>query len=209
MFRDRRDAGRQLTDQFRELAAARPVVLGFPRGGVPVAAEVARALEARLDVLVVHKLGCPGRPELGIGAIGEGGIQVLNEDLVARARLSARDLEQVATRELTELERRVQRYRGGRRPVAVGARSDRGRRRASPPSPPLEPRSRWCAAGVPDVSSWRCPWRRTTPSRGWPRSLTRSCVCRGDRRQPDPDPVRTSDGLRVGVKPMIRPTSRR
>ena len=123
MFCDRRDAGRQLADKLRELAGARPVVLGLPRGGVPVAAEVARALGAELDVLVVRKLGCPGHPELGVGAIGEDGVRVLNEDLIARVGLTATALERVATRELTELERRVQRYRGGRRPVPVTGRT--------------------------------------------------------------------------------------
>lgn len=123
MFCDRRDAGRQLADKLRELAATRPVVLGLPRGGVSVAAEVARALEAQLDVLVVRKLGCPGQPELGVGAIGEDGIRVLNEDLITRAGMTATDLERVATRELIELERRVQRYRGGRRRVPVAGRT--------------------------------------------------------------------------------------
>ena len=83
-FRDRVDAGRRLAERLAAYRGGRTVVVALPRGGVPVAAEVARALDAPLDVLVVRKLGCPWQPELGMGAIAEGDITVLNEELIAR-----------------------------------------------------------------------------------------------------------------------------
>ena len=119
MFRDRRHAGVLLGERLRGLGLARPVVLGLPRGGVVVAAEVARALEAPLDVLVVRKLGAPGNPELGIGAIAEGGIAVRNEDLIARLGVRRSDLEAVTRRETAELERRTAAYRRGRPPRSL------------------------------------------------------------------------------------------
>jgi putative phosphoribosyl transferase len=122
-FRDRRDAGRRLAKRLRDLQDDQPVVLGLPRGGIPVAYEIARALAAPLDVLVVRKLGCPWQPELGVGAIGEGGIRVLNEDLVARLRIRDDDLAAVTERETDELERRVHRYRDGRQPVPIEGRT--------------------------------------------------------------------------------------
>jgi len=116
MFRDRRHAGGLLGERVRSLEPAHPVVLGLPRGGVVVAAGVAGALGAPLDVLVVRKLGAPGNPELGIGAIAEGGITVHNEGLIARLGVSGADLQAVASREAAELERRTRAYRRGRPP---------------------------------------------------------------------------------------------
>ncbi|NJD28573.1 MAG: phosphoribosyltransferase [Chloroflexi bacterium] len=113
MFRDRRDAGRQLAELLVPYAASNPVVLGLPRGGVVVAAEVAARLEAPLDILVVRKLGSPWQPELGLGAIAEGGVRVLNEGLVADEGLSPAQLDRVTQRERAELERRVALYRRG------------------------------------------------------------------------------------------------
>lgn len=121
-FADRRDAGRQLAERLARLQAETPVVVGLPRGGVPVAAEVAARLQAPLDVLVVRKLGCPWQPELGMGAIGEGGATVLNHDLIARLGVTAAELDAVAAREQAELERRVRAYRGTRTGVPVAGR---------------------------------------------------------------------------------------
>ena len=90
------------------------MVLGLPRGGVPVAFEVAQALGAPLDVIVVRKLGVPFQPELAMGAIGEDGVRVENEDIVTSAALGAVDVGAVERRERTELERRARRYRGER-----------------------------------------------------------------------------------------------
>ena len=90
VFRNRRDAGRQLAARLAPLGDDEPVVLGLPRGGVPVAAEVAEALGAPLDVIVVRKLGVPFQPELGMGAVGEDGVRVLNDDVVRLAGVSAR-----------------------------------------------------------------------------------------------------------------------
>jgi putative phosphoribosyl transferase len=113
VFADRADAGRRLAARLQYLQDEPVVVLGLPRGGVPVAAQVARALGAPLDVIVVRKLGVPFQPELGMGAIGEGGTRVINGDVVRVAGVSADDLAAVETQERAELERRAARYRGG------------------------------------------------------------------------------------------------
>jgi putative phosphoribosyl transferase len=112
-FVDRRDAGRRLAEQLRSYARRRDVVvLGLPRGGVPVAYEVALALRAPLDVMVVRKLGVPGQEELAFGAIASGGVQVLNADVVAEAGLTPEQIERIGAEQLVELERRERLYRG-------------------------------------------------------------------------------------------------
>jgi uncharacterized protein (TIGR00369 family) len=111
-FRNRADAGRQLASRLLPLKGQDVVVLGLPRGGVAVAAEVARALEAPLDVILVRKLGVPVQPELGMGAIGEGDARVINADVVRYARVSEADISAVEQRERAELERRIKRFRG-------------------------------------------------------------------------------------------------
>ncbi|MFF2494780.1 phosphoribosyltransferase [Agromyces sp. NPDC058064] len=125
-FANRHDAGAALADRFLaalDETAPPPVVLGLPRGGVPVAAPVAAALGAPLDVLVVRKLGMPGRPELAMGAIGEAGARVLNDEVLALARLSRGELAAIEARERAELEARVARFRGGAAPVALAGRT--------------------------------------------------------------------------------------
>ncbi|HEX9358825.1 MAG TPA: phosphoribosyltransferase, partial [Streptosporangiaceae bacterium] len=119
-FADRRDAGRQLAARLQHLRGQRVVVLGLPRGGVPVAFEIARALGAPLDVIVVRKLGVPFRPELGMGAIGEDGVRVLNQEIIQRGGISAEELAAVEARERAELERRAFRYRRGRPRRSLG-----------------------------------------------------------------------------------------
>jgi putative phosphoribosyl transferase len=123
MFANRSDAGRRLAARLGHLAGESVVVLGLPRGGVPVAWEVARALEAPLDVIVVRKLGVPFQPELGMGAIGEDGVRIVNDEVVRLARVSASELAEVETRERAELDRRAQRFRGGRPRVALAGRT--------------------------------------------------------------------------------------
>jgi putative phosphoribosyl transferase len=118
-FRDRADAGRQLAQRLMPLRERSVIVLGLPRGGVPVAAEVARALNAPLDVLVVRKLGLPGHPELAMGAIGEGGVRVLNDEVVSAARVSEAEIDRVEQAELVELARRVRQFRGDRPRVPI------------------------------------------------------------------------------------------
>ena len=114
MFRDRVDAGDVLAGRLGHYAGRDDVVvLGLPRGGVPVAARVARALGAPLDVFVVRKLGVPGHEELAMGAIASGGVQVVNEQVVDRLRLNEAVLDRVAEAEGRELTRREQRYRQG------------------------------------------------------------------------------------------------
>ena len=115
LFRDRTDAGQQLAAKLA-LYAGRPDVrvLALPRGGVPVAFEVAKALRAPLDVFLVRKLGLPGHEELAIGAIASGGIRALNEDVVRRFRVSDDVIDAVAAEEEKELDRRERLYRGDR-----------------------------------------------------------------------------------------------
>ena len=118
-FLDRVDAGRRLGERLDDLELTDPVVIGLPRGGVVVAAEVARHLSAPLDVVVVRKLGAPGRPELGIGAIGEGGVLALNQELIDLLHVTESELADIQAQETEELARRVVAYRGNRDPVPV------------------------------------------------------------------------------------------
>jgi uncharacterized protein (TIGR00369 family) len=111
-FRNRSDAGRRLAGRLQFLRSEDVVVLGLPRGGVPVAAEVARALGAPLDVILVRKLGVPAQPELGLGAIGESGARVINPEVVQYAHVSEAEIAQVERKERAELQRRAQRFRG-------------------------------------------------------------------------------------------------
>lgn len=115
-FRDRRDAGQQLAAALAPDYVGRDdvLVLALPRGGVPVAVEVARALRAALDVFVVRKLGLPWHEELAMGAIASGGVRVLNLDVIEASGVTEREIEAVAEREQQELERRERLYRGGR-----------------------------------------------------------------------------------------------
>ncbi|MFG2493038.1 phosphoribosyltransferase family protein [Streptomyces caniferus] len=113
LFTDRADAGHRLAESLQHLQGEDPVVLGLPRGGVPVAFEVARALRAPLDVIVVRKLGVPYQRELGFGAIGEGGVRVISDDIVRRGRLDQADLASVEHAEAAELTRQAERFRAG------------------------------------------------------------------------------------------------
>ena len=124
MFTDRIHAGRRLAARLTHLAGdPSVVVVGLPRGGVPVAAEVAHALGAPLDVILVRKLGAPGQPELGMGAIGEDGVRVLNPDVIAAVRATPSDITAVEQRERIELERRADRYRTGSARVPLAGRT--------------------------------------------------------------------------------------
>src|SRR5258707_10958975 len=103
-FRNRREAGELLAAALAVVRNENPVVLALPRGGVPVAAEVARALHAPLDVMIVRKLGVPFQPELAMGAIGEGGARVLNDDVIGVARIAPREIAEVEARERVEVD---------------------------------------------------------------------------------------------------------
>lgn len=124
IFDDRRDAGRQLAARLTASYAGQGqhvIVLGLPRGGVPVAYEVARSLDAPLDVFVVRKLGVPGHEELAMGALASGGVRVLNEEVLSYLGLDERVIEQVARAESAEIERRERLYRDDRpAPVLAG-----------------------------------------------------------------------------------------
>ena len=122
-FLDRLDAGRRLASRLQHLRGEDLVVLGLPRGGVPVAAEVARALRAPLDVIVVRKLGVPVQPELGMGAIGEGGVRIINPEVTALARVSESEIAAVEERERAELLRRARRFRGDRPRTPLAGRT--------------------------------------------------------------------------------------
>ncbi len=124
VFQDRRDAGRVLARALQSLHRhPGAIVLGLPRGGVPVAFEVAAALDLPLDVFVVRKLGAPGQEELAMGAIASGGTVVINSDVVREFAICGDTLERIVNREKLEIERREQEYRGGRTPARIEGRT--------------------------------------------------------------------------------------
>ncbi len=127
MFRDRVDAGRRLAGRLADepllAAGTKRVVVGLPRGGVPVAAEVARLLGVPLDVIVVRKLGVPRQPELAMGAIGEDGAQVLDPEILGASGVGAAEVAAVEARERAVLEARVRRLRGAAPPVPLDGTS--------------------------------------------------------------------------------------
>ncbi len=120
---DRTDAGRHLARSLDRLRGSDVVVLGLPRGGVPVAFEVARALGAPLDVIVVRKLGVPYQPELAMGAIGEGGIRVSNDEVIRRGGITAQEIAAVEKRERADLDQQAGTFRAGRPHVDVAGRT--------------------------------------------------------------------------------------
>lgn len=124
VFADREEAGRELADRLGRYAGRDDVVvLALPRGGVPVAREVADALDAPLDVLVVRKLGLPAQPELALGAIASGGVRILNRELVDSLGLAEEELEELTERERVEVAHREDAFRGGRGPMPVEGRT--------------------------------------------------------------------------------------
>lgn len=123
IFANRAEAGRQLGARLSEtLVLQSPLVLGLPRGGVPVASEVARAIGGELDVMVVRKLGAPMQPELAVGAIASGGVQVISERILSMLNVDEETLARVIEREGAELLRRERAYRGDRPPLEVAGR---------------------------------------------------------------------------------------
>ena len=226
-FRDRREAGERLAVRLEPWRADHPVVVALPRGGVPVAAEIARALGAPLDVMIVRKLGVPIQPELAMGAIGEGGARVLNDDVIRVARVTEREIDTVEVRERAEVARRARRYRerapmlelGGRTVIVVDdgiatgstARAALQIARANGACewcwplrsrPPMRSSS-WPVK--PTTSSCSRPRPRSSPSgRGTPTSRrppTTRCAgcsrCRGVRRAHERRPVTTGKLTRV------------
>lgn len=122
-FIDRYDAGRQLAGALEHLRDRNPLVIGLPRGGVVVAREVADALNADLDILVVRKIGAPRQPELGLGAAAEGGVLLLNKRLMRQVGVTKEQLQASIDRANTELKDRLERYRGAREPIDVTGRT--------------------------------------------------------------------------------------
>lgn len=125
IFADRRDAGRQLAGALRRFRDADPIIMALPRGGVPVAVEVAKALEAPLDLLIVRKIGAPGHSELGIGAVVDGSDPqiVLNEEAMRFVAPPAGYVEAEMQRQLREIEARRQKYLAGRRALPIAGRT--------------------------------------------------------------------------------------
>lgn len=123
IFKDRVEAGQILARQLSKYRAENPLVLGLPRGGVPVAFEVAKALNAPLDVYIVRKLGVPGQEELAMGAIATGDVRVLNENVIGPLHISQKAIEAETEREKEELKRRERLYRSGRTPLNVANRT--------------------------------------------------------------------------------------
>jgi putative phosphoribosyl transferase len=123
LFRDRVAAGEQLSSRLGDHGAGNVVVLGLPRGGVVVAFEIARTLVAPLDVIVVRKLGAPFQPEYALGAIGEGGVRVVDEGVLLRAGVGSGEMATIERRERSELDRRVERLRGSRPAVGLTGRT--------------------------------------------------------------------------------------
>lgn len=125
LFADRRDAGRQLAARLADKAAENPVILALPRGGVPVAYEIAKALDAQLDLLMVRKIGAPGWPEFGIGAVVDGADPhlVMNDDIVRQVAPSPEYIRAELQRQLKEIERRRHIYCGDRKPVKLSGRT--------------------------------------------------------------------------------------
>ncbi len=124
-FRNRVDAGRRLARALERYAGEEAVILALPRGGVPVAAEVATALHAPLDLFLVRKIGCPWQPELAMGAVVDGvaPLVVRNEDVIRAAGIGEAEFQQACRDELAEIERRRKRYLGGREPVGIEGRT--------------------------------------------------------------------------------------
>lgn len=123
MYENRSDAGRKLAARLQKYRDRSPIIIALPRGGVPVAYEVARALGAPLDVLVARKIGAPGQEEFGIGAIAQGGAVYLNAELVRDLGVTREYLDAVTRRETAEMARRVKAYRGNRPPLDVSGRT--------------------------------------------------------------------------------------
>jgi putative phosphoribosyl transferase len=123
IFADRRQAGRMLAERLRGFAGERPVVLGLPRGGVNVAYEIALSLKAPLDVLVVRKIGAPGNPELGVGAVAEGGVRVLSDEAIRGLLIGEEELERACGQAASEVVEGVSRYRSGRPPISLRGRA--------------------------------------------------------------------------------------
>ncbi len=123
IFKDRRDAGKQLARMLVKYRDQDAVVLALPRGGVPVGLEVALALDAPLDIFVVRKLGVPGQPELGMGAVAPGGIVVLDKETISALHVTSEEVEETLNQERAEMERRLSRFRGGKEMVELRDRT--------------------------------------------------------------------------------------
>lgn len=123
VFSDRRDAGRKLAEMLARYRDANAVVLGLPRGGIPVGYEVARALGAPLDIFAVRKIGAPQQPELGVGAVASGGLVVLDRATIQQLGITEEQVQAIIARESAEIERQLSQFASARRPVEVAGRT--------------------------------------------------------------------------------------
>lgn len=198
-YADRRHAGRALgrvLDSFRERPEV--VVLALPRGGVPVAYEVAAALQAPLDIFVARKIGLPSQPELALGAVASGGVQVLNDELIEGLHLSRRMVDAIAEVERREVERRERVYRGGRPPAELFGRTailvDDGLATGAS----MKAAVLGCGGWAPRASWWPCRWARPTPAASSrPRPTTWSARRRRSRFASSGNGTRTSPRRRT------------
>ena len=181
LFIDRVDAGRQLGEKLRGYGGTDVVVVGLPRGGVPVAYEVAAALDAPLDVIVVRKLGIPFQPELAMGAVGEGGVSIVSDWLVHEARVSEQELAAVEKRERDEVERRARQFRRGRPALRSPDGPSSWSMTASPPDRPPMQRARSRERRAPDESSSPPRSAPTMSPTGSARMPMRSSACKPRR----------------------------
>jgi hypothetical protein len=177
VFRDRRDAGRVLAGVPGITSAAMMSwCWGLPREGVPVAYEVATALDAPLDIFVVRKLGVPGHEELALGAVASDGVIVLNDDVATGFGITSDAIREVAEREGRELARREQAYRNGRPMPDLSGRPSFSSMMAWRPDHPCKPLCWRCAACSRSASWWPCRRRRVRPANSSGSRSTRSCA---------------------------------
>ena len=164
LFADRAEAGRRLAERLLRFKDERPVVLALPRGGVPVGFEVARALDAPLDLILVRKIGAPFQPELAVGAVVDGGRPetVLNQEIVRELEIPESHIEEEGARQLAEIARRRELYLAGRSACRSRGAPRSWSTTASPPARPWRPRCIPPAAPIRSVSCWRRQWRRPT-----------------------------------------------
>ena len=196
IFADRVEAGQQLAVALERFRGPDTVVLGLPRGGVPVARQIADALDAPLDVIVVRKLGAPTHHELAMGAIGEGGVRVVSDDIVRSVGATEQQIAAVEAAERDELERRAVRFRGARPRLDLTGKTAIVVDDGIATGATARPRARWRARWARRRSCWPRRSRRlvwSTASTTWP---TSSCASTSPARSPP-----SASSTRISIRP--------